>query len=349
MTYGSDGSWFYREVGASRSPFSILGTLYCLTNQAYLMGLFFLLAGYFTPASFDRKLAAKFLTDRLLRLGLPLLGFGLVLAPLTIAMVGAVYGPGFWPSITLLWRTRDFENGPMWFAEALLFMSLGYCLCRVLRRPSSPARGRERTPGPGPSNWIWFLSAVGVGLAAYAVRIWAPVDTRFLGLWLGFFPSYIFLFVVGILAWRHDWLSQLSWKQSRIWLVIAIVTWPILPLAAAVLKLRGHNPYLAGNGTLPSLLWALWEPFVAWGLIASVLIWFRTSFNRPSAWLDWLGRRAYAVYVIHPPVLVGICLLFRTWHAPAAIKFVLVGTLCCAVTWLAADPLVRLPGLKRIF
>ena len=348
MTYGSDGNWFYREIGPSRSLFSVVGTLYCLTNQAFLMGLFFLLAGYFTPASYDRKLATRFVIDRFLRLGLPLLAFGLVLAPLTIAMVGSVFGPGFWPSITLLWRTFNFENGPMWFAEALLFMSLGYSLWRVLLR-SHQAPIRERTPRPVPSNAKWFLSAVSVGLASYIVRIWAPVDTRILGLWLGFFPAYIFLFVIGIIAWRHDWLSQLSWKQTRLWLVVAIATWPVLPVTAAVLKLRGHNPYLSGAGTLPSFLWALWEPFVAWGAIASVLMWFRTSFNQPSPTLDWLGRRAYAVYVIHPPVLVAICLFFRTWHAPAPLKFALVGTLGCAATWLAADPLVRLPGLKKIF
>jgi hypothetical protein len=41
------------------------------------MGILFLLAGYFTPGSLERKGYARFLSDRFLRLGLPLLAFGL--------------------------------------------------------------------------------------------------------------------------------------------------------------------------------------------------------------------------------------------------------------------------------
>jgi len=70
--------------------------------------------------------------------------------------------------------------------------------------------------------------------------------------------------------------------------------------------------------------------------------------NQPSAFLDWLGRRAYAVYIIHPPVLVGISLLLHGWVAPALVKFGVVGLLACTATWLIADPLVRLPGFRRV-
>jgi hypothetical protein len=41
-------------------------------NGAFFMGLFFLVSAYFLPASFDRKGAAKYVKDRLLRLGLPI-------------------------------------------------------------------------------------------------------------------------------------------------------------------------------------------------------------------------------------------------------------------------------------
>jgi peptidoglycan/LPS O-acetylase OafA/YrhL len=70
--------------------------------------------------------------------------------------------------------------------------------------------------------------------------------------------------------------------------------------------------------------------------------------NRPSRFWNWLNRRAYAVYIIHPFVLVGLALLLRGWIAPPLLKFVVVGALSCAATWLAADPLVRVPGVRRI-
>ena len=43
------------------------------------MGFLFLLAGYFTPASLERKGYGRFLGDRFLRFGLPLLAFDLIL------------------------------------------------------------------------------------------------------------------------------------------------------------------------------------------------------------------------------------------------------------------------------
>jgi glucan biosynthesis protein C len=61
------------------------------------------------------------------------------------------------------------------------------------------------------------------------------------------------------------------------------------------------------------------------------------------------GRwRSYAVYIIHPIVLVGISLLLRGWAAPALVKFAVTDTLACTSCWILADPLVRTPGLRRI-
>jgi uncharacterized membrane protein len=54
------------------------------------------------------------------------------------------------------------------------------------------------------------------------------------------------------------------------------------------------------------------------------------------------------VYIIHPPVLVGVTVLLHGWTAPALLKFAVAGTLACAASWIIADPLVRMPGLKRI-
>src|ERR1035438_6492459 len=100
---------------------------------------------------------------------------------------------------------------------------------------------------------------------------------------------------------------------------------------------RAHEPAVAVLGVAqparlcrvhhPSdrMLYAFWEPFVAWGLIAAWLLVFRERMNQPSQFWAWLNRRAYAVYIIHPVVLVGISLLLRGWAAPALAQFARVG------------------------
>lgn len=348
ITYGAPGGWFFNELHPSGSPSSLLLTLFVATNQAYFMGFFFLLAGYFTPGSLERKGYARFLGDRFLRLGLPLLAFVLILGPLTDALVRDAQGKGFWATLVYLWQHTVIITGPMWFVQALLMLSMGYCIWRAIAGASlTPA---QRDPRPVPANRWWLISALGVGIAALAIRQIVPTGVNIIGLQLGYFASYIFLFALGIAAWRHDWLRQLEWKHARAWIIGLLLSWPIMPLAIFV-AMRVNGPgksNFSGGLSWPAIVYAMWEPFVAWGLIAAWLIVFRALMNRPSSLWAWLNRRAYAVYFIHPPVLVGIALLLRAWTAPALVKFGVVGGLSCAACWLLADPLVRLPGLKRV-
>ena len=347
ITYGAPGGWFWTELKPSGAPSSVLLTLFVSTNQAYFMGFFFLLAGYFTPASLERKGYARFIGDRFLRLGLPLLAFGLLLGPLTAAIVNYAQGDGFWIVFPWLWRHREFINGPLWFAQALLIFSLAYCAWRSVA--GAPLAQAERAPTPVPAYRWWLASALGVGAAALAIRQFVPVGQNVFGLQLAYFAGYIFLFAAGIAAWRHDWLRQLTWKNARPWIRTLAIAWPALPVGILIIRAVTGNrsPDTSGGFSWASVLYAFWEPFVAWGLISAWLLVFRKYMNEPSNFWNWLNRRAYAVYIIHPPVLVGIALLFHPWAAPALVKFGVVGTLACIATWLVSDPLVRLPGVRR--
>ena len=172
ITYGASPSWYYYELRPSATLSSLILWLFVTTNQAYFMGFLFLLAGYFTPGSLERKGYARFLSDRFLRLGLPLLVFSLFLGPLTVAMVKAAQGKGFWSSFVRLWNQREFINGPLWFVQALLMFSLAYCAWRAWF--GAPLTSTQRVPRPVPSYGWWLLSAFGVGAAALAIRAGCP-------------------------------------------------------------------------------------------------------------------------------------------------------------------------------
>lgn len=348
ITYGAPGGWYYNELKPSGTVSSLLLTFFVATNQAYFMGFFFLLAGYFTPPSLVRKGYARFLGDRFLRLGLPLLAFMFILGPATSALITAYEGKGFWSTIEYLWTHGIFGNGPLWFAQALLMFSIGYCAWRAVAGAS--LNQVERTARPVPGGLWWLVSAVAVGAAALAIRQVVPTGVNIIGLQLGYFASYTFLFALGIAAWRHDWLRRLEWRQARAWIIGLVFTWPLLPVGIFVARaMNGPGKSNFGGGlSWTAILYAMWEPFVAWGLIAAWLLLFRLRMNQDSAVWKWLNRRAYAVYIIHPPILVGISLLLHPWIAPALTKFCVTGALSCIACWLIADPLVRLPGLRRV-
>ncbi len=348
ITYGSAGGWFWREIDNPSTTSSTLLTLFCATNQAYFMGLFFLLAGYYTPGSLEKKGYRKFFLDRMLRLGIPLLAFIVILGPMTAGIVSAAQGRGFWPTIEYLWAHQRIINGPLWFAEALLLFSLAYMGWAWMQRakPHQPSR----QPKPLPPQRAWTLAALGTAAGAILIRQFCPVGVNVFGLQLGYFAAYVFLFALGVSAWRHDWLRQLDWEHARPWLVRACIAWPCLPIGIVIARAVSVSakPNFSSGISWPSVLYALWEPFVAWGFMAAWLLLFREHVNSTSHAWGWLNRRAYAVYILHPPVLVSIALWLRPWSEPPLAKFVVVGLLTCIATWLVADPFVRIPGIRAI-
>jgi hypothetical protein len=229
ITYGASDGWFYYGLRPSATLSSVILGLFVTTNQAYFMVFLFLLAAYFTPGSLERKGYARFLTDRFLRLGLPLLAFGLFLGSLTVAMVTAAAGKGFWSRFVWLWNHREFINGPLWFVQVLLMFGLAYCAWRAWF--GAPLTSTQRVPRPVPSYGWWLLSAFGVGAAALAIRQVVPVGVTMTGMLVGYLASYIFLFSLGIAAWRYDWLRQLEWNHARDWITALVIA---LPSFAAV-------------------------------------------------------------------------------------------------------------------
>jgi fucose 4-O-acetylase-like acetyltransferase len=347
ITYGGTGNWFYVEVHQPAARSSILLSLFVITCNTGLMAAFFLLAGYFTPGSLERKGYGRFLLDRMLRLGVPLLLFGVFVAPLTIALSARAAGYGFRGTLMGTLRSMEFHTGPMWFAEDLLLFSLGYCVVHALRRGKT-RRMQTLEAARLPRPWQWMVWALAVGVVALLIRQVFPVDARVAGIWPAALPLYVFLFAVGVAAWRNGWLGKLEWRTAWSSVVVSCVAWPVLPVAAAIFAREGRDASSVRGFGGANIALAFWEPLVAFGLIAALLLLFRRYSNEPGAVWDWLGRRAYAVYFIHPLTLVAVCMMLRHVGLPALVKFAVAGVLGCVASWLAGDVLVRLPGLRRI-
>jgi fucose 4-O-acetylase-like acetyltransferase len=344
ITYGGSGGWFYREVSDSGTPTSLLLTVFCAVNQSFFMGMFFLLAGYFTPAAFGRKGTRRFLQERLVRLGIPLLVFGFLLGPLTIALADSLRGAQVGAHWFALLTKGEFVIGPLWFALALLLFACAYIVWRVVREKPAPDERRAL-----PSSFAWFIAALAVGAAALALRQMVPVGENVFGLQLGYFASYVFLFALGCMAASHRWLERIEWQQARHWLGVTLVTIPVLFVAAALAgALEGKPVNFNGGLGLPAIIYAFWEPFVAWGIIASLLVVFRDRFNTPSPAWQSFGEQAYAAFIVHAPVLVGLSVMLAGWAAPPALKFAVVGSAAVFASFALAAMLRKLPFAQRV-
>jgi glucans biosynthesis protein C len=131
------------------------------------MGLFFLLADYFTPISYDRKGGVSFVRDRLIRLGIPWLLYSLQLQPLVYYIAFGM--PLSFGSFYLLYLhgVGSIADGPIWFVELLLVFSLVYAAWRWLTRHRTQTTTRM---GPLPGSLTILGCSVALGLGTFVVQ-----------------------------------------------------------------------------------------------------------------------------------------------------------------------------------
>lgn len=350
ITYGGEGGWYYKEVKPDLVSGLVL-TFHNATCQSFFMGCMFLLAGYFTPASFDRKGPRRFLIERVVRLGIPMLIYDLVIHPFLIYWLGrhGVYDLSFRQWAASYYTSFHLGRGPLWFVEALLLFSVAYMLWRLA---SSRSLQQSVPDGRMPSGRALIVLALFLGVTSFLVRLWRPVGWSYepLNFQFPYFPQYIVMFILGVLAYRRQWLTRLSARLGRTSLSIAAVFILILFPALVVLggAMDGNVAPFAGGLHWQALTLALWEQSLGVLLIVGLLVLFRERLNRHNRLSEAASANSFATYVIHTPVLIVLTLMVREVHLYPLLKFVVVAAFVVPACFLAAGLIRQFPGVRRI-
>jgi glucans biosynthesis protein C len=342
IMFGADGGWYVRYPADSTLAQGLL-TLLCAVDQSFFMGAFFLLAGYFTPRSVESKGLTRFGKDRLVRLGIPILVYGFFLGPLTVALVSAPTLADVPSQCAKLIRQFTFNIGPLWFAYALLIFSALYVIARQMLSPRFLTISLVSL-----SHRNIFLFALVWGTGAFLLRLWVPVGKEFALLQIGYFSSYILLFAVGCLAAQHRVLDHIDGTLAKPWAWISLLTIPTLFIYAAMSgALSGTHFSLQGGWTLPALVYAFWEPFVALGIML-MLLWRTRIASKPGPFWNRLAPCAYGAFIVHPPIVVAIGLWTTHWQVPSLLKFAITGMTAVAASFILAALLIQIPGARRV-
>jgi glucan biosynthesis protein C len=349
-SYGGPGGWAYEEPGAglgSILPLTILNA----TSQSFFMGMFFLFGAYFTHLSFQKKGAIRFVKDRFMRLGIPLMLTYYFISPLTRYIVWPIKHPeqvDF--SFTELWTSgRAFGVGVMWFAEALIYFTILYMIARMflpwLRR-------KEKLSLPKLTSRQIFLSSVLLGIVTFLVRLIFPLFTHNpTNFTLGHFPQYIFLFILGIVVARYDSDNLVSYRQAKKWMWFSLgMIVIVFPLIFFLGGARGGDikPYFGGF-TWHSLAFSLWEQITGIAIMVTLIGILKVKWNTENKLSQRLSGGAYAVYVFHPPIIVWISIQFMNWEAMHLVKFLILTPLALVASYGVAIAIKRIPVLRKIF
>lgn len=294
--------------------------LFCAWQDVSLMTLMFFLSGLFVPSSLTRKGSWKFMSDRLLRIGLPLALAVIFLAPL--AYYAAYRTTAVDPGLDAYWQhwlaLPFWPSGPQWFLSQLLaFNVLAAAMYRLVPGWDRPLVRLVAFAGGNPVRFVVVLMTVSalayVPLAlAYSPFEWTNIGP--ISFQLSRPLHYFVYFLAGVAVGTHgldhglldcDGILARRWAA---WLAAAFAGFLLWAAPTSVTMADWSNAPLvmklaAGMGFVVAC---------AAGCLGSLAICLRFAHWRLRAF-DSLSANAYRMYLIH--------YVFAVW-----LQYALLGT-----------------------
>jgi glucans biosynthesis protein C len=334
--------------------------LFCAWQDVGLMSLMFFLSGLFVPSSIASKGSRKFLSDRLLRIGLPMMLAVIFLAPL--AYYAAYRTTAVDPGLDAYWQDwlalPFWPCGPQWFLGQLL----AFNILAAATHQFVPGWDRRLVrlvafTGGNPVRFLVVLVTISALayiplMLAYSPFAWVNIGP------IALQPSrllhYLVYFLAGVAVGTYgldrglldcDGVLARHWMA---WLAAAIAGFLLwaAPTSATLSDWSGAPliaKFAAGTGFVVAC---------ATSCLCSLAIFLRFAHWRARAF-DSLSANAYRIYLIHYVFAVWLqyALLGTGWSAIGKAAIVFGGTLIMswsiAAAMAGALPTSRLHATMR--
>jgi hypothetical protein len=331
VTYGGEGWWYYISSGNEANPIDMFTTIiFYMTAgfagifQASLMGLFFLMGSYFTPKSYDRKGISAFWKERLIRLGIPVLLYVLIINPVIFYLLAAA-GIQPWASYPRLqtsfieYYLSNFQSlgnfinfltefTISWFLVVLLIFTAVYTIWRQITKIGSIQKHIPKEL-PIPKNIYLLLIAVGLGFLAFLVRIPFSIIDVPLGLPFAYMIQYFMMFSVGIIAYRYGWFEKMTRRHVKVWvIIISAVVILFFTYFFVIVGVESDFSVFFGGFHIEALIFALVDNIACMGVIFVLIKIFYAKFNKQGITLKNLADSSFHMYLIHPFVVIPVSL-----------------------------------------
>ena len=351
MTYGVLGDWYFKDPNTDEVS-SIIFIILSNFNQSFFMALFFFISTYFVPGSYNRKGPKMFLKDRFIRLGIPYLIYIAIVHPIMVYFLYFESQMSFFEFYALQFQSfeaiGDFlsGSGPLWFLLTLMIFAVFYCLWRQIFRTNF----EEETVKKPPSNMILVITIIIMTVFTFLMRLVFPVNegNDILNIQLAHVVQYIIMLILGVVAYQRDWFRNISDKQGKMWLIIALLSIIYFFLLGFAMEGGDITPLLGGL-RWEAFAFALWESIYCMGMCIGLITLFRKKWNTQGKASKTISANSYTMYLIHAPVLVGVSIILVFILIFALLKFVIVLAVVLLLCFLISHFILRrIPGTKRV-
>ena len=331
-----DHIWWYKDAQTG-----VAWDLQCLFIHVFRLPMFFVMCGFFAALLVAKRGQAGFWRNRLLRIGIPLVLFSVVLVAFLRPMEYLARTLGRSPDALqrvwdYTWHFRfltPITTMHLWFLVVLLCLYplvpvLQYSLKGRFGAWADRIFGRMLTsPGaPFAMAFITFLTLLPMSAGILDTPGLVPAP-RILG-------AYAVFFVFGWLLFRRS--DLLSGLGARAWhYLIGALLFAAANMAAVKVQLD-MRPARSTNAILAT---AATDALFCWLMIFALMGIFLRYANTANERVRWISDSAYWIYLVHPVALLAIQVVLRDVHIAPVLKLVLtlgpsLGILFASYEWM---------------
>ena len=343
--------WAVMDVSTSR-----VVDAFATVSHSFRMGLFFLIAGFFSHLTFHRKGLRRFLQTRFVRVAVPFLVGWWLLRPLVVSgwIIGgasmrgdANFFGGLREGFQLLRAQPEaiYTGTHLWFLYYLILATVAVLALRAVIKASTPlVRAADAiTRGMATHPLGIALLAVPTAWVVWTIGQWsiATPDQSLAPYWkvLGVYGG---CFGLGWMLRRNDLLTAFSrLTPSRI--VIGVASIAVTLWLARYQADPGH-PHFQRAQVAAAFTYA----FMMWSLIMLTLGGFARLIQGSYPIVRYVADSSYWMYLIHLPIVLWlqIAVAELPWHW--SIKLTAISTATIAFCLLTYDLFVRSTFIGRI-
>jgi len=325
VTYSGMGGWYYKEGSPDKlSTLELISFGFFQSSlQAWFMGILFFISAFLATRGLAKRGVVNFIKERLFRLGVPLLVYVFIVSPFNIFVLRRHYA-----QYSLLQNyvryIKSFSwlssTGPLWFAQVLLL----FCIIYVIVKKCI----FKHVEISNVSSKNILLAVVLTALTAFFIRVYMPIGSNFMNLQFPYFPSYIVLFIAGIIVGESNLWENITDKKNIKWLIITILL--SLPIWSAIMVFGGAvegKEYYNGGFHWQNFAFAFWESFIAICFSIGIIAFFKKYVNWDNEITRIIRNNAFGIYCFHSPILIAVSLSIKGLLLNPVFKFLLAAIL----------------------